>query len=217
MPPCQGGDRRFESAQGRHLSSLEDFMSGADDHETVSIYPFSEQQINELMTKAGECTFNWGTIDGWPVGVIMSFLWKNGSVWVTAGAHRHRISAIRRDPRVSIVVSGAAAQHLPGSPAGAITIKGRAVIHEDRSVKDWFYPEFSGKGNPDAAAAQAFADRLDSPLRVVIEVIPEKWITFDAAKFGADAMGVLSDDQKGPMLSADSERMPAELKRRGIS
>ena len=168
------------------------------------------------MTNAGECTFNWGTQDGWPVGVIMSFLWKNGSVWVTAGAHRHRISAIRRDPRVSVVVSGAAAQHLPGSPAGAITIKGRAVIHEGREVKDWFYPEFASKGM-DADAAKAFAERLDSPLRVVIEVVPEKGITFDAAKFGADTMGVRSDDQKGPMLSADSERMPAELKRRGLS
>ena len=69
----------------------------------------------------------------------------------------------------------------------------------------------------DADAGKAFAERLDSPLRVVIEVVPEKWITFDAAKFGADTMGVLSDDQKGPMLSADSERMPAELKRRGLS
>ena len=121
-------------------------MSGTEDHETVSIYPFDKDQIDELMTNAGECTFNWGTQDGWPVGVIMSFLWKNGSVWVTAGAHRHRISAIRRDPRVSVVVSGAAAQHLPGSPAGAITIKGRAVIHEGREVKDWFYPEFASKG-----------------------------------------------------------------------
>ena len=191
-------------------------MSGVEDHEMVSIYPFGEDQIDELMTNAGECTFNWGTQDGWPVGVIMSFLWKNGSVWVTAGAHRHRISAIRRDPRVSVVVSGAAAQHSPGSPVGAITIKGRAVIHEGREVKDWFYPEFASKGM-DADAAKAFAERLDSPLRVVIEVIPEKWITFDAAKFGADTMGALSDDQKGPMLSADSERMPAELKRRGLS
>ena len=51
----------------------------------------------------------------------------------------------------------------------------------------------------------------------MLEVVPEKWILFDGAKFGADAAGTLSDDQKGPMLSADAERMPAELKRRGIS
>ena len=33
-------------------------MSGVEDHETVSIYPFDEDQIDELMTNAGECTFN---------------------------------------------------------------------------------------------------------------------------------------------------------------
>ena len=48
-------------------------------------------------------------------------------------------------------------------------------------------------------------------------MVPEKWILFDGAKFGADAMGVLPDDQKGPMLSADAERMPREIARRGLS
>lgn len=193
-------------------------MAGVEDHETVSIYPLTEDQLEDLLNKVGECTFNWSTKDGWPVGVIMSFLWKDGRFWVTAGAHRHRIAAIRRDPRVSIVVSGAAQRPGSGAPVGAATAKGRCVIHEDREIKDWFYPEFAAKLNPDNPdAAAAFVQTLDSPLRVVLEVIPEKWILFDAAKFGADAAGALPDDQKGPMLSADSQRMPAELERRGIS
>ena len=192
-------------------------MPGVEDHETVSIYPLDEGQLESLLRNAAECTFNWGTRDGWPVGVIMSFLWKDGRFWITAGAHRHRISAVRRDPRVSVVVSGASARPDSGAPSGAATAKGRCVIHEDRETKDWFYPEFAAKLNPDPEAAAAFVRTLDSPLRVVLEVIPEKWILFDGAKFGADAMGVLPDDQKGPMLSADAERMPRELARRGVS
>lgn len=193
-------------------------MPGVEDHETVSIYPLDDQQLESLLTHAPECTFNWGTRDGWPMGVIMSFLWKDGRFWITAGAHRHRISAVRRDPRVSVVVSGASAPAGSGAPGGAATAKGRCVIHEDREMKDWFYPEFAAKLNPtNPEAAAAFVKTLDSPLRVVLEVIPEKWILFDGAKFGADAMGVLPDDQKGPMLSADAERMPRELARRGIS
>ena len=193
-------------------------MPGVEDHETVSIYPLDDQQLESLLTHAPECTFNWGTRDGWPMGVIMSFLWKDGRFWITAGAHRHRISAVRRDPRVSVVVSGASAPAGSGAPGGAATAKGRCVIHEDRETKDWFYPEFAAKLNPtNPEAAAAFVKTLDSPLRVVIEVIPEKWILFDGAKFGADAMGVLPDDQKGPMLSADAERMPRELARRGLS
>ena len=193
-------------------------MPGVEDHETVSIYPLDDQQLESLLTHAPECTFNWGTRDGWPMGVIMSFLWKDGRFWITAGAHRHRISAVRRDPRVSVVVSGASAPAGSGAPGGAATAKGRCVIHEDRETKDWFYPEFAAKLNPtNPEAAAAFVKTLDSPLRVVLEVIPEKWILFDGAKFGADAMGVLPDEQKGPMLSADAERMPRELARRGIS
>ena len=191
-------------------------MAGVEDHETVSIYPLDDGQLEQLLTNVGECTFNWGTKDGWPVGVIMSFLWKDGRFWITAGAHRHRISAVRRDPRVSVVVSGAAAA--PGTaPFGAATAKGRCIIHEDRETKDWFYPEFAAKLNPtNPEAAAAFAKTLDSPLRVVLEVVPEQWILFDGAKFGADSMGTLSDDQKGPMLSADAERMPKEMARRGM-
>ena len=193
-------------------------MPGVEDHETVSIYPLDEQQLEDLLNGVGECTFNWGTRDGWPMGVIMSFLWKDGRFWITAGAHRHRIAAVRRDPRVSVVVSGAAGSAAYTGPAGAATAKGRCIIHEDRETKDWFYPEFAAKLNPtNPEAAAAFAKTLDSPLRVVLEVVPEKWILFDAAKFGADAAGTLSDDQKGPQLSSDSERMPAELQRRGLA
>ena len=101
---------------------------------------------------------------------------------------------------------GAAAEKTLGSMiAKGITAKGRAIIHDDQATKDWFYPAFGGR-NPDKEAAERFVKQLDSPLRVVIEVKPTKWIEFDAAKFGLDAVGQLPDDQKGPMHSADSSR-----------
>ena len=193
-------------------------MAGAQDHETVSGYPLDDEQLESLLTNAGECALNWSTRDGWPVGVIHAFLWKDGRFWITCAVHRHRVSAIRRDPRVSVIVSGASARPGSGAPGGAATAKGRCIIHEDRETKDWFYPEFAAKLNPtNPEAAAGFVKTLDSPLRVVLEVVPEQWILFDAGKFGADAAGALPDDQKGPMLSADAERMPREIERRGIS
>jgi hypothetical protein len=191
-------------------------VTGVQDHETVSIYPFDQKQIDTLLTQARECTLNWTTKDGWPVGVIHSFVWRQGRVWITAGGHRHRISALRRDPRCSVVVSAAAAPE--SGIAGAITIKGRCIVHEDQQTKDWFYEALARKSNPtNEAGAKAFEQRLDSPLRVILEVVPAKWITFDAAKFAADTAGTLRDDQKGPPLSSDSERLPRELRKRGIS
>jgi hypothetical protein len=192
------------------------------DHEQVSIYPFSDEKREELLTKARECIFNWSTRDGWPVGVVHGFVWHEGRGWITCGVHRHRVSAIRRDPRCSLIVSGIAA---PDGPNGAITIKGRAIIHDDEETKKWFYPALArgpygaGGGVLNAeqeAAAKAFEERLDSPLRVIIEIVPEKWITLDSDKMGADTRGQLSDDERGPALEADTVRMPKELKKRGI-
>ena len=192
------------------------------DHEKVSIYPFSAAKREELLSKARECVLNWSTKDGWPVGVIHAFVWHEGRAWITCGTHRHRVSALRRDPRCSVVVSGIAA---PDGPNGAITIKGRAIIHDDEATKRWFYPALArgpygragGAMTPEAEAqAKAFEERLDSPLRVIIEIVPEKFIELDSDKMAKDTAGQLSDEERGPLLEADAKRMPEALKRLGI-
>lgn len=190
-------------------------MAVTQDHEQVSQYPLDATQLEQLLTNASECVLMWATKDGWPVGVIHSMLWKDGRFWLTVAAHRHRSAALRRDPRCSVSVSGTAAP-AGSAPAGSATAKGRCVIHEDQETKDWFYPEFAAKMSPDPAAAKAFQALLDSPLRLVLEIVPEKWITFDLAKMGRDAAGVLTDEERGPLLSSDAERMPREMKARGL-
>lgn len=194
----------------------------SEEHEVVSIYPFTDDQREELLSKARECVFNWSTKDGWPVGVVHAFVWRDGRGWITCGGHRHRVAAIKRDPRCSVVVSGVAA---PDGPNGAITFKGRAIIHDDEETKRWFYPALArgpygaggGKLTPEQETrAKAFEERLDSPLRVIIEIVPEKWIMLDSDKMGKDTAGQLSADERGPLLEADAKRMPEELKRRGL-
>jgi general stress protein 26 len=191
-------------------------MAGVQHHENVSVYPFSDEQIDQLMTDARECVLMWATQDCWPVGVYHSFVWKDGRIWITFAAHRHRTAAIRRNPKVSVAVSGLAARS-EGMPRGSITVKGRGIIHEDRETKDWFYPALARKTNPDdPAAAAAFEKRLDSPLRVILEVIPEKWITFDSAKSAADVAGTLPPEQRGQPRESDAVRYQRELERRGL-
>lgn len=191
-------------------------MSKATDHEVVSIYRHSDEQIDELMTRAPECVLMWGTKDGWPVGVVHSFVWHEGHVWITFAAHRHRASAIRRDPRVSVTVSGRTSRD-PACPLGALTLKGRAEFHDDTPTKEWFYRALSKKSFPDDKAGEAgFYNLLDSPLRTVIEVAPEKWISFDAAKSAKHRAGELSEEEMSPMLSSDAERLARERDRRGV-
>ncbi len=195
----------------------------SNDHEQVSIYPFSKERREELLSKAGECVFNWTTKDGWAVGVVHAFVWHDGRAWITCGVHRHRVSALRRDPRCSLVVSGST---VPKGPNGSITMKGRAIIHDDEETKRWFYPALArgpygrrgGEMTPEAEeAATAFEARLNSPLRIIIEIEPVKWITLDSDKMAKDTVGQLSDEERGPPLEADAKRLPEELKRRGLA
>jgi general stress protein 26 len=182
-------------------------------YEEVSVYGLDDEVREKLLSQHNECSFIWSTREGWPIGVIMSYLWKNGRFWLTAGAHRHRISAVRRDPRVSIVVTSSGSKLGPGKSA---TAKGRCIVHEDRETKDWFYPEFSAHLYADAAQAEKFCKFLDSPLRIVLEIVPEKWITYDGVKMFLDQAGQLDESSKTPRQSSDAERLPKELKRRGL-
>ncbi len=191
-------------------------MAGISNHEIVSIYPFDDEQLDALMTDATECVLMWATQDSWPVGVYHSFVWKDGRIWITFAAHRHRTAAIRRNPKVSVAVSGIACR-TPGAPRGSATAKGRAIIHEDEATKVWFYRALADKSNPgNPAGADDFVLRLDSPLRVIIEIVPEKWITFDSGKSAADVAGTLSEAQRGPRQESDAVRYERELARRGL-
>ena len=53
-------------------------------YEKVSIYPLDDDVREKLFSTQIECVFNWATRDGWPMGVIMSMLWHDGRVWLTA-------------------------------------------------------------------------------------------------------------------------------------
>jgi general stress protein 26 len=185
-----------------------------EDYERVSVYNLEGEDREALLNGHAECTFNWSTKDGWPMGVIMSYLWAKDRIWLTAGAHRHRISAVRRDPRVSVIVTSTGTKLGGGK---SITVKGRCVVHEDRETKDWFYPAFSMHLHKDEKIAKGFEEFLDSPLRVVLEVIPEKWITYDGAKMALDSVGKLPEDRRGPALSSDTDRLAKEKAKRGIS
>ena len=95
-------------------------MSGQD-YEDVRAYDLDPQDEQALLEAHNECTFIWSNTEGWPVGVIMSYVWADGRFWLTASAQRARIRAVRRDPRVCVVVTST------GSPLPrnkAITWKG---------------------------------------------------------------------------------------------
>jgi general stress protein 26 len=121
---------------------------------------------------------------------------------------------VQRNPQVSVCVTSTGTEL---GPSKTITIKGRCRVREDRETKAWFYREFANHlRRDDQAAAEAFAKMLDSPLRVVLEVTPEKFITYDGVKMFQHTAGTLDPSRLAAPLSSDTERLAAELKKRGL-
>lgn len=194
-------------------------MAQTHDHETVSIYPFTDDEIDQLMNHSGECVLMWATKDGWPVGVTHAFVWHEGRVWLTFAAHRHRAEAIRRDPRVSINVSSAG--YAPGAsrdlPQGAVTLKGRGEFFDDDATKAWFYPALSRKLNPTNDDGATFFEKfLDSPLRTILAITPEKKIMYNASLANRHVAGTVTEEELGDRLSSDAVRMNEERAKRGL-
>ena len=151
-------------------------------YEDVTVYGLDDDVEQQLLLAHNECTFIWSNKDGWPVGVIMSYVWHEGCFWLTASSQRARIAAVRRDPRVCVVVTST------GSPLPrnkTVTWKGTCTLHDDDATKAWFYPALATAINPgDPARAELFQSFLDSPRRVVLRVEPTQRIGYDGAKMG---------------------------------
>jgi general stress protein 26 len=194
-------------------------MAQTHDHEVVSIYPFTDDEVEQLMNNAGEAVLMWATKDGWPVGVTHAFIWRDGKIWLTFANHRHRAAAIRRDNRVSVNVSSVSypATADGGLPSGAVTFKGTGEFLDDDEIKDWFYKALAakvGQGNKDVEAG--FYQLLDSPLRTILAVTPVKRIMYNAGLANKHIAGTASEDELGERLSSDADRMNKERVKRGM-
>ncbi|MFM8649229.1 MAG: pyridoxamine 5'-phosphate oxidase family protein [Actinomycetota bacterium] len=153
-----------------------------ENYEDVTVYGLDDDVEEQLLRAHNECTFIWSNKEGWPVGVIMSYVWHDGCFWLTASSQRARISAVRRDSRVCVVVTSTGTS-LPRNMT--VTWKGTCEVLDDQATKDWFYPALAaaimgGRGK----RAEAFRDFLDSPRRVILKVVPTQRIGYDGTKMG---------------------------------
>ncbi|CAN5427647.1 hypothetical protein BH23ACT3_BH23ACT3_07500 [soil metagenome] len=153
-----------------------------ENYEDVTVYGLDDDVEEQLLLAHNECTFIWSSKEGWPFGVTMSYVYRDGKFWLTAAVQRARIAAVRRDPRVCIVVTST------GSPLPrnkTVTYKGMCTVHDSREIKDWFYPELAAALQGENEQRRAtFVKFLDSPRRVVLEVEPTQRIGYDGGKMG---------------------------------
>jgi general stress protein 26 len=150
--------------------------ANTENYDDVTMYGLSPERMENLLLKQHELTFIWCNREGHPLGVTMSYIWRHGRIWCTATEQRARMKALARDPRCSVVISSAGVDN---DISQSITFKGHAILHKDQETKDWFYPDFARHANIPAPSPELFVQFLDTPARVIIEVVPELTISFD--------------------------------------
>ncbi|WP_203231200.1 pyridoxamine 5'-phosphate oxidase family protein [Nocardioides caldifontis] len=128
----------------------------------------SVAERDALLERQTECTVVFSREGGWPAAVIMSFMRVDGIFWLTATSDRQQVTALARDPRMSIVVSNAGT----GTPGRQmVSYRGVGTVHRDRETLDWFLPLWAERlAAP--GAEEAFIRLLDTPNRVVIAFRP---------------------------------------------
>lgn len=159
-----------------------------DSYEDVSMFALASEREAMLLATQTECCFMWSTSAGDPVGVIMNYVHHDGRFWLTCTRRRKRVPAVEARPRVAIAVSSR------GTDIGisqAVTYKGNAIVHDDEPTRTWMYRALAEKVRPgDTAKQDAFVAHLDSPGRVVIEIVPDARIGFDSeAMFSGSPAG----------------------------
>jgi Pyridoxamine 5'-phosphate oxidase len=147
-------------------------------YEDVTVFALDDGREKDLLDAQTECTFMWTTDSGAPIGVIMNYLVRDGRFWLTCTRRRKRVAAVEQRPRVAIAITSR------GTDIGvsqAVTYQGVATVHESDDVKSWFYPALAARVRPESEERQrSFVEHLDTPGRVVIEIVPGGRIGFDA-------------------------------------
>lgn len=165
-----------------------------DSYEDLTACGLDDDAEQQLLEVQNECVFMWANSQGAPFGVVMSYLVRDGKIWLTCAERRKRVPAVRRDPRVSIAITSY------GTALGSgktITYKGTCTVRDDRETKDWFYPALAARLRPeDPDAAAVFEQFLDSPHRVILEVTPTDKLGFDSRKMWVRSPGAVPANRR---------------------
>lgn len=139
-----------------------------------------DELSRSLLQGQNECSLSWITRDGSPASTIVSYLFKDNALWMTALAGSARVGAISRDNRVSVVITGKGADL---GEARCVAMRGNCHIHRDAQTRNWFFPEFAGHVLPDSETGAAMmANAMNTADNLVLQFVPEKIIPYDAQK-----------------------------------
>jgi general stress protein 26 len=141
-----------------------------------------QAQLFEAQT---ECVLSF-LQDGLPTAVVMSYqVDEDGHFWFATVEGRRQVRGVDSDPRVAVVVSSTGSE-LEGRRM--VALRGEATVHRDREVVMARVRRLAPRLAPDDP--DAFVRLLDSPNRVVIEVVPTRiTASHDSTRLAGDGRG----------------------------
>jgi hypothetical protein len=159
------------------------------DFEDFTAFALDASDVEELAASFGECTLAWTTKRGFPMAVVMAYVYRHGSFWTNCSAHRKRVTALRDRPLAALVLNrdgkmatfqGVVAIHSPGDPDWA-------------DVHAWFYAALSGaEREPDNNFLREFERFLDGPNQVILELKPRLVVSFDFSRFSSTIQSAMA-------------------------
>lgn len=161
----------------------------------------------------------WVIKDGWFVGVIYVFVWKDGKIWLIFVVYCYRIVVIRCDNCVLVNVSflSYGGIQLEGVLIGVIMIKGKGEFFEDEEIKKWFYLVFVKKVNFNNLDGEVFFNNFfDFFMCVMFVIIFEKYIMYNSGIVGKYMVGIVIESELGECLEFDVVCMNEERKKCGF-
>ena len=146
-------------------------------------YPMELDEFDLLYRENAYCEMGHVNKRGYPVVTPMFYVIKNDHIMMSSiKNYRHKVGCLMENPKITVSIhnDGTNVRHQK-----AILVMGQAVIHdEDALMRDihWqIIDKYFFELTTDEERDVAF-EAVHTPLRCIIEVVPEKILTWDLGK-----------------------------------
>jgi len=146
-------------------------------------YPLEPEEFELLFRQNAYCEMAHVNKRGYPVVTPMFYVIKDDHIMMSSiKEYRHKVGCLKKNPKMTVSIhnDGTNVRHQK-----AILVMGQAVIHDDdalmRDIHWQIIDKYFFELTTDEERAAVF-EAVHTPLRCIIEVVPEKILTWDLGK-----------------------------------
>jgi len=146
-------------------------------------YPLEPEEFELLFRQNAYCEMAHVNKRGYPVVTPMFYVIKDDHIMMSSiKEYHHKVGCLKKNPKMTVSIhnDGTNVRHQK-----AILVMGQAVIHDDdalmRDIHWQIIDKYFFELTTDEERAAVF-EAVHTPLRCIIEVVPEKILTWDLGK-----------------------------------